>query len=267
MPHDDRVEMDFLDHLGELRRRLILCLIVVLVASAASYAFADRLLDLLLAPSGGLRLKGFNIMDGFTIKLDISIFCGICVSFPVLAYHLLAFVGPAFGPIARRRAFAFVVSSFLLFAAGIAFGYSLLGMMIRVLTRLFPPQIEYIPSASSYVSFVGFFLLACGIAFELPCVLVLLVSLRILDATRLRKGRRIAWFLLFAFAELITPVSDPIFAPLLVMLPLVALFEASVLIARRIDARRDEVRGLKGMSVSPNDSQALASPRFDGTDL
>jgi sec-independent protein translocase protein TatC len=239
MGRDAGVEMDFLGHLGELRRRLLICLAFVLIASAASFAFADRLLEFLLAPSGGLQLRGFNLMDGFTIKLDISIFCGLCASFPVLAYQLLAFVGPAFGAIARRRAFAFVASSFALFAAGIAFGYSLLGMMIRVLMRLFPPQIEYLPSASSYVSFVGFFLLACAIAFQLPCVLVLLVNLRVLDSKRLRKGRRLAWFLLFAFAELVTPVSDPIVAPLVVMLPLVALFEASVIVARRIEARRE----------------------------
>jgi sec-independent protein translocase protein TatC len=238
MAHDNLADMDFLDHLGELRRRIIICVIVVLIASTASFVFADRLLELLLAPSGGLRLQGFALMDGFTIKLDISLFCGICVSFPVLAYQLLKFVAPAFRPIARRRAFSFVASSFLLFAAGIAFGYSLLGMMIRVLLRLFPPQIQYLPSASAYVSFVGFFLLACAIAFQLPCVLVLLVYLRLVDSKGLRKGRRIAWFLLFAFAELVTPVSDPIFAPLVVMLPLVFLFEASILVARRIDARR-----------------------------
>jgi sec-independent protein translocase protein TatC len=85
---------------------------------------------------------------------------------------------------------------------------------------------------------VVFFLLACGIAFEMPCLLIILVRLRILRSALLREKRRIAYFVLFAFAEIITPVSDPIVAPLAVMLPLVILYEASVIVARRIEAKR-----------------------------
>jgi sec-independent protein translocase protein TatC len=138
----------------------------------------------------------------------------------------------------------FLAASILLFVAGTVFGYSLLSAMIRVLVGLFPPRVEYLPSAADYLSFVAFFLLACGIAFQLPCVLVLLVSLRILRAKTLRRQRRVAWFLLFAFAEIITPVSDPIVAPITVMAPLLVLYEASVFVAGRIETRRDTRAGL-----------------------
>jgi sec-independent protein translocase protein TatC len=133
----------------------------------------------------------------------------------------------------------------VLFAGGTAFGFNLLSMMVKVFVQLFPPQIEYLPSAEDYLSFVVFFLLACGIVFELPCVLLLLVRLRVLRAEQLRKGRRVAWFILFAFAEIITPVADPIVAPLAVMVPLVVLYEASVIIARRMEARRGVTPGAK----------------------
>ena len=238
MINNDAAEMNFLDHLGELRRRLIVCVIAVFLVSAASFAFAEAILGILLAPSGGLRLKGFNLMDGFAIKLNIALFCGLCLTFPLVVFQLLAFAGPALSPAARKRIVPFVAASTLLLIAGIAFGYALLGTMIKVLTQLYPPQIEYLPSASAYVSFVGFFLLACGIAFQLPCVIILLASLRVVSARSLRKGRRVAWFILFAFAEIVTPVSDPIVAPLVVMLPLVLLFEASIFVTGRIEARK-----------------------------
>jgi sec-independent protein translocase protein TatC len=85
---------------------------------------------------------------------------------------------------------------------------------------------------------VTFFLVACGVAFQLPVVLTILVQLRILSATILRKQRRIAYFALFVFAEIATPVTDPIIAPLVVMVPLVLLYEASILVAVRIEAGR-----------------------------
>jgi sec-independent protein translocase protein TatC len=83
-------------------------------------------------------------------------------------------------------------------------------------------------------------MLACGIAFQLPTVLVILVRLRLVTATILRKQRKIAYFILFAFAEIITPVADPIVAPLTVMIPLVILYEISIFAAIRIESGREK---------------------------
>jgi sec-independent protein translocase protein TatC len=228
-----------LDHLEELRRRIIISTLAVLAASAGCFFLSDWLLRILLLPSGGLQLRAFGLMDGFMIRLRLSLYAGIVAAFPVWAWQAARFVSPGLLPREKRRMGPFLAAALLLFAAGSAFGYYLLGMMIQVLVRLFPPQIEYLPSAVDYLSFVAFFLLACGIAFQLPCMLVLLVSIRVLSAETLRRQRRVAWFILFAFAEIITPVADPIVAPLTVMAPLLVLYEVSVLVARRMDARRE----------------------------
>ena len=228
-----------LDHLEELRRRILISLLAVAVATAACFVFADRILDILLIPSGGLHLRAFGLMDGFMIKLRLALYAGIVLALPVWAWQTVRFVGPGLLHEEKSHMAPFLVASLLLFAAGTVFGYSLLAAMIKVLVGLFPPRIEYLPSASDYLSFVAFFLLACGLAFQLPCVLVLLVSLGILRAKTLQRQRRVAWFMLFAFAEIITPVSDPIVAPLTVMAPLLVLYEASVFIAGRIEARRE----------------------------
>ena len=228
-----------MDHLEELRRRLIVSAVAVVAASAGCFFISDWLLRILLLPSGGLHLRAFGLMDGFMIRLRLSVYAGIVVAFPVWAWQAARFVSPGLLPGERRRMGPFLAAALFLFAAGTVFGFYLLGMMVQVLTRLFPPQIEYLPSAVDYLSFVAFFLLACGIAFQLPCMLVLLVSMRVLRSETLRRQRRVAWFILFAFAEIITPVSDPFVAPLTVMAPLLVLYEVSVLVARRMEAVRE----------------------------
>jgi sec-independent protein translocase protein TatC len=227
------------DHLEELRRCIIISALAVLAASAGCFFLSDWLLRIMLLPSGGLALRAFALMDGFMIRLRLALYAGIVVSFPVWAWQAARFVGPGLLPGEKRRMVPFLAAALLLFAAGTVFGYYLLGLTIQVLIGLFPPQVEYLPSAADYLSFSAFFLLACGIAFQLPCMLVLLVSLRVLSAETLRRQRKVAWFILFAFAEIVTPVADPIVAPLMVMVPLVLLYEASVLVARRMEARRE----------------------------
>ncbi|HVP17458.1 MAG TPA: twin-arginine translocase subunit TatC [Spirochaetia bacterium] len=247
-----------LDHLEELRRRILVSVFAVLVATVGCYVFADRILEILLLPSGGLHLRAFNLMDGFMIKLRLALYAGIVVAFPVWAWQAARFVGPGLRSEEKRHMAPFLVASLVLFAGGTVFGYSLLAAMIRVLVGLFPSRIEYLPSAPDYLSFVTFFLLACGVAFQLPCVLVLLVSLRVIHSQALHRQRKVAWFILFAFAEIITPVSDPIVAPLVVMAPLLILYEASVFIAGRVEARRDEqARVCAGFRNGP---EATAKP-------
>ena len=180
-------------------------------------------------------------MDGFMIKWQIALYTGIVGAFPVRSYHLYRYVSPGLKDHERRAIFSPLIAAFILFIMGALFGYYLLWSMIRILIELFPSEVQFLPAADDYISFVIFFMLACGIAFQLPTVLVILVRLRILNSTILRKQRKIAYFILFAFAEIITPVPDPIVAPLTVMVPLVILYEISIFAAIQIEAGRDKI--------------------------
>jgi sec-independent protein translocase protein TatC len=235
----DERPMTLVEHLEELRRRIIISVLAILVATAAAFFLSDAILRVLLLPSGGLQLKAFGLMDGFMIKWRIALYTGIVVAFPIWAYHLLRFVGPGLTEREQRAIFPTLWGALVLFVIGAVFGYYLLWGMIRVLIQLFPHQVEYLPAADDYISFVVFFLLACGLAFQLPIVLLILIQLRILTTDLLRKQRRFSYFALFVFAEIITPVSDPIVAPLTVMLPLVLLYELSIWLGRGVE------RGLK----------------------
>ena len=151
-------DLSFVNHLEELRRRIIISALAILVTTVASFFAADFVLKLLLLPSGGLRLRAFNLLDGFMIKVRLALYTGIVIAFPVWAFQILGFISPGLRADEKRGLYPFLFSALLLFALGTAFGYYLLWGMIRVLIQLFPAQVEYLPSAVDYISFVVFFL-------------------------------------------------------------------------------------------------------------
>ncbi len=224
--------MPLVAHLEELRSRLLVALAAIAIGVVFTFLFTDPLIALLKVPAGNIALHAFSPMDGFLVKWRVALFGGLVLAFPVWAYQLMAFVSPGLTPVERRLLIPLVIVAFLLFGIGVAFGYYLLYGMVRVLLALFGSQIDYFPSADGYISFVTFFMLATGIAFELPVVLYAMVRLNLLTTELLRKQRRYFYFGMFVFAEIITPVSDPIVAPLTVMLPLVLLYELTILVAR-----------------------------------
>ncbi len=230
--------MSIVDHLEELRRRILVSIVAILAATAIAFFFSDALLKVILLPSGGLQLNAFSLMDGFFIKWRLALYTGIVIAFPIWAYEIYAFVNPGLLENEKRVLLPVLAGSAILFVLGALFGFYLLGGMIRVLVELLPAQVQFLPSADDYINFVAFFLLACGLAFELPTLLLALVQLRLISSTMLRKQRRLAYFALFAFAEIITPIADPIIAPLTVMVPLVLLYEISIFLARQIEKRR-----------------------------
>jgi sec-independent protein translocase protein TatC len=231
--------LSLIQHLEELRQRLLISLAAIFIAAAVAFLFSDQILHLLLIPSGFAHLNAFNIMDGFFIKWQVALYTGVVLAFPIWAYELYSFVQPGLLESEQRTIFPMLFGGLFLFLLGSAFGFYLLSGMVRVLLQLFPSQVSLIPSADGYISFVIFFLLASGLAFQLPVILTLLVKLRVLNTQIMRRERRIAYFALFAFAEVITPISDPIVAPLTVMAPLIILYEASIWIGIRIEEKRD----------------------------
>ena len=238
--------MSLTDHLDELRTRIIWSAIAILVPTAVAFFFSDQILTLVTLPSGGLQLKAFSLMDGFMIKWRVSLMTGIVIAFPVWAYQLYAYIRPGLFEHERRAIVWPLVGAAALFIIGGVFGYYMLWGMIRVLLQFFPKQVDLLPSADDYISFVLFFIVSCGLAFQLPTMILILARLHLVNAKLLQSQRRIAYFALFVFAEVVTPVSDPIVAPLTVMVPLVLLYEMSVILVKRLEAgrARDEARRL-----------------------
>ncbi len=230
--------MSITEHIQELRVRILVSIAAILVVALVAFIFSDKILAFILLPAGEMRLKAFSLLDGFFIKWRLALYAGIVVAFPVWAYQGYKYVSPGMYENERKIIFPLLFGAMALFLIGSAFGFYLLWGMIRVLIQFFPPEVDLLPTADDYISFVIFFMLACGVAFQLPTIIVILVQLRILSSNIMRKQRRIAYFALFAFAEIITPVSDPVVAPLTVMVPLLILYEFSIFLALRIEAGR-----------------------------
>ena len=225
------------DHLDELRRRILYCLIAILVATVVAFCFSKGIIKILVLPAGGMHLIALDIMDGFLIRWRIALYGGLCLAFPVWAYQLYSFVRPALHPHERKNLHPLLFGAIALFCCGTTFGYYLLWGMIRVLKGLFPTDITFIPAADGYIAFVVFFLLISGIIFLFPIVLIGLVKFGVLTTEIMQRQRKIAYFILFVIAEIITPVADPIVAPLTFMIPLVLLYEASILIGKRSERK------------------------------
>ncbi len=222
------------EHLLELRRRLITSLVVIIVLTCIAYIFSDTIIYILRAPAGDLKLRALSPMDGFLIRFRVALYGGVFLSAPVWIYEVMMFVLPGLDSKEKRLIVPGVIATVILFFLGNVFGYLMLQNMMNVILAMFGSELEYLPSADPFISFVVFFLVATGIAFELPIVLLILIRLGLLSHQTLRKQRKISYFIIFVFAELITPVADPIVAPTVVMLPMVVLFELALLVARFI---------------------------------
>jgi len=228
----DEKRMGMLEHLDELRSRLIIALIAILVTTSLAYIFSDTILYILRAPAGDIKLQAFSPLDGFMIRFRIALYGGLTFAAPVWIYQLMRYIEPALEPNEKRFLIPGVIAMVVLFLLGNAFGYLMLHNMMGVLFSMFGSELNYLPSADQYISFVVYFLISTGIAFEMPIILLILMKLGIVSPELLRKQRKIAWFVIFVFAELITPVADPIVAPTVVMIPMVLLFELALFLSR-----------------------------------
>ncbi len=241
----------FIPHLEELRSRLIISIIAILITTSLAYVFSDALIHVLRAPAGAIILHAFNPLDGFIIRFRVALYGGLFLAAPVWIYQVLRYIEPGLLPHEKRLLIPGVVAAVVLFALGNLFGYVMLTNMIGVLFTMFGSELDYFPSADQYISFVVYFLVATGIAFELPIILLILIRLGLLSPQMLRRQRKIAYFIIFVFAELITPVSDPIVAPTVVMIPMVLLFELALFLARFIVPKAVPTAQITAVSNSP----------------
>jgi sec-independent protein translocase protein TatC len=224
--------MGVIEHVEELRSRLIISVVAVLVTTALAYFFSDTILTVLTKPAGGLKLMAFSPMDGFMIRFRLALYGGLVLAAPVWIYQLVRYLEPGLLPHEKRYIIPGVAGAVTLFFIGNLFGYFMLNNMLSIMFAMFGNDLQYLPSADQYISFIVYFLLAIGISFELPVVILILMKLRLVSPAYLRKQRRIAYFIIFIFAELITPVSDPIVAPMVVMVPMLFLFELALFLSR-----------------------------------
>ena len=234
-------EATLVEHLGELRARLVISLLSLVPAFAVAFAFQDDLIRWLTKPlPDDKQVVTLGVIEPFTTAVKVSLGVAVAVTLPILLYQLWSFLAPAVEERAQRTVAVFATLATVLFGTGVLFSYFIvlpraLGFLTNFNDDIFQVQIR----ASYYFSFVTLTLIATGLAFQMPIFILALVRLRVLSAARLRKNRRIGIVAMVVFAVLL-PTVDPVSLALEV-LPLLLLFELSIWLAGFMEKRWDIV--------------------------
>ena len=243
LPHGEGATV--VDHLEELRSRIIVVLCAVALTTIVAFAFHGHILDWLNhpLPADRRRVVTLGVAEPFTVSVTVSVYAGFLLALPVILWQLWSFLAPAFDPSIERSVLRLVSFATALGAAGLAFGYLIvLPRALQWLTHYDDTHFTNLIQAKPYYSFASTVLLGIVMVFELPIVVLGLVSIGVLSSAQLRKNRRLGYFIVAVIA-LGLPGPDPVTTGL-ELLPMWALFEGSIWLAFFVErARPDALAG------------------------
>ncbi len=234
---DDDASMPLLDHLDELRTRIFKVGIIFVVASIVAWFFRRQVFFFLLAPAESVldyQLQFTSVTSPIITDMKLALYAGLMVSLPVVFYQLWAFVAPAVGEMGRVFTYTLIGLASSLFIGGVAFAYfGILNITLEFLLGWGGDRYEQIITADEYLSFVTRFLLAFGVAFEVPAATFVGAKLGLVDAAFMKKYRRHAIMVNALVAAMITPAEPT--SMIALAIPLILLYEVSIFIAAKVN--------------------------------
>ena len=229
--------MTVVEHLTELRRRIVISLIAVALTAGVAYVFAPDVIKWLLkfydrATDGDQTFFVFTgPLDAFVTRLKIATYGGILLAVPVWLWQLWRFITPGLHPHEKRYAVPFVLSSIVLFAFGGFVALKTLPQALNFLLNAGGQELHPLLTADKYVGLVSLMVLAFGLAFEFPVILVFLLIARVVNTRQLSRFRRHTAVLITIFAAVITPSQDP-YSLFFMAVPMYLFFEVSLIIGK-----------------------------------
>ena len=243
---EERVgSMTVMEHLEELRHRIVMIIIALLLGSVVGWFLYPWFIHLVripycdyvnglpagAQPPAGCHFISQTPLDPVLTKLKVVFFLGLAVALPVVLYQLWAFIVPGLTPRERKMSIPFIASSTLLFILGGLVAFVTLPKALNWLLGFAGPDIQPLMHFNTYVSFVVLVTLAFGVSFEFPVLLVFLLIVGVLTTARLRAWRRWSILGISIFAAVITPSSDP-YSMLAMMIPMVLFYEGAIIVGR-----------------------------------
>lgn len=236
------------EHLVELRKRLIISALAILLGLVAGFLLSDWVWDMLRSPINELRIEGRKadltysaITEAFDLRVKISFFVAVIVASPIWLYQLWAFLAPGLTKREKLYGVGFLAAAVPLFLGGIYAAWMVLPNIVRLLASFQPVEDAFFLGAAGYIDFAVKLMLAVGVGFVMPVVLVMLNFIGVLRGRTILKGWRVAVLLIVLFAAITTPAVD-LTSMFLLAAPMVVLFFAAVGVAilhdRRVDKRR-----------------------------
>ena len=228
--------MTLVEHLTELRTRVFISCAAIAVGAIIAFVLYNRILDFLIHPyceirHGNCKLYVQSPLDGIATRLKIAGYGGLMLASPVVLWELWRFVTPGLHKQEKRYAIPFIASSTFLFFAGVAIGYLTFPKALDFLIGIGGSRIQEIFSPKEYVSFFLKVMLAFGLSFEFPVVLVFLMLVRVLSARKLSGWRRPAIVIIVAAAAVITPSQDP-YSLFAMAVPMYIFYELSIVVGK-----------------------------------
>lgn len=242
-PGDGR--MSLMEHLIELRMRLIRIAIAVAIGSVLGWLLYDAvftflrepLVELAKDPNVDDKLLVLDPLEGFMLRIKMSAYIGLALAMPFVLWQIWKFISPGLYQNERRYATAFVASATFLFALGAAIAYLTLPQALSFLQAVGGDDLYYQYSPQKYLMLIVYMMLAFGIGFEFPILLVALQLVGVIKPDHLRQFRRFGWVIIFVIAAVITPSADPI-SLFALALPMCLFYEISIVLGRIIVGRR-----------------------------
>jgi sec-independent protein translocase protein TatC len=255
---EDEIEASrapLLDHLSELRQRLVTITITLVIAFIGCFVFVEPIFLFLVEPfqtamaavhteraGQGVDLINTGAFGFFSVKMQIALFAAICVSSPILAWQAYAFIAPGLYRRERAAASPFLVAAPFMFALGAAFVFYVampfaLNFALSQEVTEGAVRVRYLPKVEEYMGLVTTLVLAFGLMFQMPVVLSLLARIGVVSAELLRKGRRYAIVGIAAFSALVTP--NDVISMAVMAIPVYALYEISIWLVFFIRKARD----------------------------
>lgn len=234
---EEKDTQSVVDHLSELRRRLVYVLSVFVVVLVAAFFVVDPIYHYVTVNAlSGVRieLNAFSFWDGVGVYMKISMVVALGITLPFTLYQIWAFVSPGLKPAEQKATLRYIPFVFICFLAGLAFGYFVVFPLAMSFTGSLNKQLGLVETygMADYFKFLMNIVLPISLLFELPLVILFLTQLRLLNPIRLKKMRRVAYFILVVISVMITPAD--FFSAFLVLIPLILLYELSVLLSKRV---------------------------------
>ena len=228
-------EMSFLEHLEEMRWRIIYSLIGIVVGTIIAWIFIDQLVDVVLlkpARDSGAHLQNLRPFGQLFLFVEVAIIVGVVISIPNIFYQLWKFISPALKQNEKKYILSIVIFSSVCFLTGIAFAYFvMLPLALKFAEQFGSSSIKNQFSIEEYMNIIISIMLAAGIVFELPMISFFLTKLGILTPAFMKRYRKHAIVIIMFLAAILTPGTDPV-SQIILAVPLVLLYEISILISK-----------------------------------
>ena len=229
--------MTFLEHVDELRNRVLISIFFVFIFSLISYYYSSKIIDFLIKPveDNNINFQVLKITSVFFVKMGISIASGILFSFPFIMFQFFKFILPAFKKISIFKICLMTIVSYILFLVGLTFGYKIIIPFSISFFSQPSLNLDFISlnyTLENYLSYISWILILCSLIFQLPFILTIIVKFGLLSLDNLKKSRRHIIVFFFIFGALLTP-PDPL-SQISIVIPMCLLFEFSILLIRII---------------------------------